>query len=134
MGCYAGWWKMPVVFVIAGDWKLRTAVRAELREIGVDALGIDAADDAGRMIASGTIPAAIVAEATGDFLSEPAIQSLVSRVPTIWIASRTEKIPLPSAESWTGSTAARAVLLYRPVRIGDIVAHVRDILQKGQAV
>jgi len=28
---------MPVVFVIATDWKLRTAVRAELRERGIDA-------------------------------------------------------------------------------------------------
>jgi hypothetical protein len=124
---------MPVVFVIAGDWKLRTAVRAELREIGVNALGIDAPDDAAQMIASGTIPVAIVLEATGNFVSDSAIQSLVSRIPTIWIASRTEKIPFPSAGSGKRSHSNRGVLLYRPARIGDIVAHVRDILKKGQA-
>ena len=124
---------MPVVFVIARDWKLRTAVRAELREMGVDALGIDASDDAGRLIASGTIPAAVVLEASGDFVSNPAIQSLVCRVPTIWIASRTERIPLPLDAAGKAAGSNRGALLYRPVKIGDIVARVRNILQKGQA-
>lgn len=124
---------MPVVFVIARDWKLRTAVRAELREMGVEAFGIDALEDAGRMIASGTIPGAVVLEATGDFVSDPAIESLISRIPTIWIASRTEKIPFPLAGSGECGDPSRGVLLYRPLKIGDILARVRDILQKGQA-
>jgi hypothetical protein len=29
---------MPIVFVIATDWTMHTAVRAELRELGIDAL------------------------------------------------------------------------------------------------
>jgi hypothetical protein len=37
---------MPVVLVIATNWKLRAAVRAELRERGIDALEIDSPEDA----------------------------------------------------------------------------------------
>jgi hypothetical protein len=132
---------MPTVFVLARDWKLRTAVRAELRELGIHALGIDSPDDAGRILASGEIPAAMVIEAAADFISDPAIQALVSRVPSIWIASHTERIPLPLRSSTASSTGRpdapsrpqRGVLLYRPVRIADIVSHVQAILQKGQA-
>lgn len=128
---------MPVVFVLARDWTLRTAVRAELREIGIEALGMDSPDDVGRHLASGQMPAAIVLEAIGDFVSHPAIQDLVSRVPTIWIASRTERIPLPlpGKELGTGDyrPARGGALIYRPVRIRDIVSRVQDILRKGQA-
>jgi hypothetical protein len=86
---------MPVVFVLARDWTLRTAVRAKPREIGIDALGMDSPDDVGRRIAAGQTPIAIVLKATSDFVSHSAIQDIVSRVPTIWIAPRTERIPLP---------------------------------------
>jgi hypothetical protein len=37
---------MPVVLVIAKDWKLRAAVQAELRERGSDALEIDSPGNA----------------------------------------------------------------------------------------
>ena len=41
---------MPTVFVIAQDWQLRTSVRAELREQGVEALGMERVDDAAQAI------------------------------------------------------------------------------------
>jgi DNA-binding response OmpR family regulator len=114
---------MPIVFVIAADWKLRTAVRAELRELGIDALGMDSLDDAGRALAGNQMPAAIVLDATAELAGNPAIQNLIERVPTILIASRTETVPLPPV----------AAVLYRPVRIGDIVAKVRELLARGHA-
>src|ERR1700730_13194111 len=40
--------KMAIVFVIARDWTLRTPVRAELRELGIDALGMESPEDVGR--------------------------------------------------------------------------------------
>ena len=109
--------------MIATDRKLRTAVRAELRELGIDALGMDSPDDAGRTLAINQMPAAIVLEATAELVGNPAIQNLVKRVPTILIASRTETVPLPP----------NAVVLNRPVRIGDIVAKVRELLACGHA-
>jgi DNA-binding response OmpR family regulator len=114
---------MPIVFVIARDWTLRAAVRAELREHGVDALGMESADDAGRALAAGQIPAAVVIEAVSEIAGDSAIQKLMERVPAVLVASRTETFPLPPV----------AAVFYRPVRIGEIVARVREILAKGHA-
>jgi len=114
---------MPAVFVVARDWTLRTGVRAELRERGVDALGMESADDAGRAVASGQIPAVIVMEATPEMTGDAAIRQLVERVPAIVIASRTQTVKLPPVDT----------VLYRPVRIGEIVARVEELLRQGHA-
>jgi DNA-binding response OmpR family regulator len=114
---------MPVVFVIARDWTLRTSVRADLRELGIEALGMENADDAGLALASGQMPSVIVLEATAGVADNLTIQKLVQSIPAILIASRTETLPLPPA----------AAVFYRPVRIGEIVARVRELLQRGYA-
>lgn len=114
---------MSVVFIIARDWTLRAGLRAELRELGIDALGMDSAQDAGRAFAEGQMPAVVVLEATAEFANDPAIQSLVKRVPTVLIASRTETVALPPA----------AAVFYRPVSIGEIVARVLELQQTGHA-
>jgi hypothetical protein len=124
-------YRMPLVFVIAQDWTLRTAVRAELRERGIDALGMDCAEDIGRAIASGQMPAAVVLEGTHELASSAAIRNLMGRVPTILIASRTEKIPLPEGLNENGAPRKyTGVALYRPVQVGEIVSRVLDILHK----
>jgi DNA-binding response OmpR family regulator len=115
--------EMPVVFVIARDWTLRAGVRAELRECGIEALGMDAPADAGRAIASGQLPAAVVLEAIPELAGNLAIQRLVERVPTILIASRTETVPLPPVDT----------VFYRPVRVGEIVTRVHDLIARGHA-
>lgn len=107
-----------VVYVIANDWKMRTAVRAELREVGVEALGMDSSEDVGRAIASGGLPNLVVLEATAELVGGPRIQDLIQHVPTIVIASRTEKVSLPNA----------AAVLYRPVSVAGIVSRVRELL------
>ena len=115
--------EMPVVFVIARDWSLRTGVRAELRERGIEALGMDAPADAGRAIAAGQLPAVVVLEASHEMAGDPAIQKLVERVPAILIASRTETVPLPPVDT----------VFYRPVRVGEIVARVHELIARGHA-
>jgi len=112
---------MPAVFVIAQDWTLRTSVRAELRERGIDALGMESADDAGQSLAEGQLPAVVVMEATPEIAGNSAIRELVGRVPAIVIASRTEHVALPPVDT----------VLYRPVRIGEIVARVEELLLRG---
>ncbi len=114
---------MPVCFVVAHDWKLRTAVRAELRERGFNALGMEGADDVGHAIALGQVPAVLVIEADSEFISDPAIIRLIGRVPAVLIASRTERIALPPVKR----------VLFRPVRIAEIVAAVEEILPKGES-
>jgi len=112
---------MPTVFVIARDWNLRANVRAELRERGIDALGMESADDAGRVLAQGQTPAVVVVEAIPEIAGNPAIGRLLERAPTILIASRTETVPLPPVDT----------VLYRPVRIADIVTRVEELLRRG---
>ena len=112
---------VPVVFVIADDWTLRSAIRAELRELSIDALGMENADDVGRVLAAGQMPAVIVVEGTAPLALHPAIQKLMRSVRTVLIASRTETIPLPPVTR----------VFYRPVRIGEIVAAVQELLQTG---
>jgi hypothetical protein len=116
-------YEMPVVFVIAHDWNLRAGVRAELRERGIEALGMDAPADAGRIIASGQIPAVVVLEAIPELASDPGIQKLIERVPTILIASRTETISLPPVDT----------VFYRPLRVGEIVDRVHELITRGHA-
>jgi len=113
---------MSTVFVIARDWRLRAGVRAELLEQGIQALGMDSPDQVGRALAAGSMPAALVIEAVAEISDDPAVRRLVERVPTILIASRTEPAPL-----------FVDTVLYRPVRIGEIVGRVQELLRRGHA-
>jgi DNA-binding response OmpR family regulator len=114
---------MPIVFIIAEDWTLRTGVRAELRERGIEALGMDSAADAGSALAAGEMPAAIVLEAESRAARDPAVRQLAARAPTILIASHTRAAP----------AIAAVKILFRPVRIGEIVAAVLALLQGQMA-
>ena len=110
------------------------ALRAELREIGIEALGMETAEDAGRALASGTMPAAVVLEDSDEIRGHDAMRTLLRRVPSILIASRTETVSLPAPSSDADGRGNEIVaVLYRPVRIGEIVERVRDLLAKGHA-
>jgi hypothetical protein len=112
---------MSIVFILAHDWTLRAGLRAQLREQGIEALGMESNDDAGKALAAGQLPSVLVLEATADLSEEAAIQSLAGRVPTILIASRTETVELPPV----------AAVLYRPVTIGQIAEEVQKIVRGG---
>ncbi len=118
---------MPTVFVISKDWTLRVTVRAELREAGIEALGMESVDDAARTLAHGNTPSAIVLDAAAEEDAAPsakaALNHLAKRVPVVVVASRVEPAP---------PLKGAAALLYRPVRVGDIVARVKELLA-GQA-
>jgi hypothetical protein len=111
---------MPVVFVVSRDWTLRAAVRAELRETGVDALGLETADDVGKALARSVLPAVVVVDAAEleTPLARESLGNLAQTAAVLVVDSRTAPAPdLPGA--------AR---LQRPVRVGDIVACVLTLL------
>jgi hypothetical protein len=83
---------------------------------------METAEDVGRAITDGEMPAVIVVEGAAPLALHPAIQNLVRTARTILIASRTEPIPLPPV----------ARIFYRPVRIGEIVTAVQELLRSGQ--
>lgn len=107
---------MPVVFVVSRDWTLRAAVRAELREAGVDALGLETADDVGKALARGVLPALVVVDAAEveTPLAREALGNLARTVAVLVVDSRTAPAPdLPGAER-----------LQRPLFVRDIVERV----------
>lgn len=116
---------MQVVFVVSRDWTLRTAVRAELREQGVKALGLETADDIGKTLARGVAPAVVVIDAA-ELQEEPAREAMSTfarQVPVLVIDSHATPGPeLPGAERLT-----------RPVSVGQIVARVQEMLAKRTA-
>ncbi len=112
--------KKPVVFIVSGEWDLRGAVRAELREAGIEALGMETVEDMAQTIARGTAPAVVVLD--GAQLRRPetrqAMQNLSSRVPLLVIDSRLHPAPpLPGAQT-----------ILRPVQVKEIVARVLAML------
>ena len=112
---------MPTVFVIAKDWTLRAGVRAELREMGVDALGMETVADAGQTIAAGTIPDVVMLDAASeDVASLGGVASLVRSVPVLVVASRTEAVP---------GIETAAMVMYRPVSVGEVVARLKQLLE-----
>ena len=147
--------RMPVVFVIARDSKLRVAVRAELRERGIEALGMESPDEAGRAMAAGEMPSVMVVEGLPEFTADAAMQQLMKRVLAVVVASRIDKISLPGHSSLPAERAApdqdsretiretirttqasatfRGKILYRPISVGQIVTQVLEFLNQGNA-
>ncbi len=112
---------MPTVFVIGEDWTLRSLVRAELREHGIEALGMASPAEAAQAIATGTIPSAVVLDATPLGSAAAALEFLPRSVPVLLVTS-----PGAPAPEWA------AAVLSKPVRVGEIVASVENLL-KGLA-
>jgi len=107
---------MPVVFVVSRDWTLRTALRAELRERAIDALGLETADDIGKALAQGIVPSVVVIDSAEleHELPREQIANLAKQVAVLVIDSRVLPAPpIPSTER-----------LERPITIGEIAARV----------
>ena len=112
--------EMPVVFIVSGDWDLRGAVRAELREAGIEALGLETVEDMARVIAGGIAPSLVVLDGAQLHNQEirQSLKHLSSRLPVVVIDSRLDPAPpLPGATT-----------MLRPVQIREIVARVLAML------
>ena len=114
---------LPIVFVVSRDWSLRTPLRAELREHGVEALGIETADDVGKALAQGIVPAVVVIDGA-ELEQEPArqaIANLAQQVAVLVVDSR-----LSPAPEIRGTER-----LLRPISVGDIARRVLTELGKS---
>jgi DNA-binding response OmpR family regulator len=112
--------KMPSVFVVGADWKLRAGVRAELRERGIEALGMEKMEDALGAVAQGPLPAAIVVDAESLDPRAAGVETLARRVPFLVVATRTVEAP---------RLEGAAAVMYRPVSVGEVVERVMELLQ-----
>lgn len=116
---------MPPVFVISRDWDLRGAVRAELRQAGIDARGMETVDDLGAAIAAGTVPSVVVVD--GAELQNPvaraALENIAGQVAVLVVDSRVSPAPpLPGSQ-----------LMQRPVQVKEIVGRVLAMLRSEAA-
>jgi hypothetical protein len=108
--------KMPVVFVISPDWTLRTMVRAELREAGIMALGMQTTGDLEEVLDRGVVPSSIVLDGVEleDLKAQKMLETLTQDVPVLVVDSTITPAPhLPGAE-----------VLHRPVQVRDVVSRV----------
>jgi DNA-binding response OmpR family regulator len=113
-------YKMPVVFIVSGEWDLRGAVRAELREAGIEALGMETVEDMAQTIAGGIAPSLVVLDGAQLRKTETrqALQNLSARLPFLVVDSRLSPAPpLPGAKT-----------ILRPVQVKEIVARVLAML------
>ncbi len=111
---------MPTVFLITADWTLRAAVRAELLAQGIEALGFESAADAIHAAVSGPWPDLVVADDSTVNLTQPDAASSLSRASLLVVLSGIgEPRHLPPG----------AVAMRRPLRVAEITARVRQILE-----
>ena len=112
---------MPTVFVIGEDWTLRSLVRAELHERDIEALGMASPAEAAKAVAAGTVPSAVVLDATPLGSAAAALEFLPRSVPVLVVTS-----PGAPTPPWA------AAVLSKPVQVGEIVSRVEKLL-KGVA-
>jgi hypothetical protein len=108
--------KMPVVFVISPDWTLRTMVRAELREAGIMALGMEATSDLEKDLRPGVAPSVIVLD--GIELVDAAVRKMLEA-----LAQDVAVLVLDSAIT-PALTFPCTEVLRRPVQVRDVVSRV----------
>ena len=112
--------EMPAVFIVSRDWDLRGAVRAELREAGIEAMGLETVEDMARVIAGGIAPSLVVLDGAQlqNLEIREALENLSSRVGLLVIDSRSH--PAPPLHG--------ATTMLRPVQIKEIVARILTML------
>jgi len=108
--------KAPIVFVVSPEWTLRTMVRAELREAGVEALGMQAASDLVDALGRGVAPSMVVID--GIELEKPATREALENMP------RNIPILIVDSRIMTAPVLSSAEVLRRPIRVQDIVSRV----------
>ena len=108
--------KMPVVFVISSDCTLRTMVRAELREAGIMALGMQETGDLEEVLIRGIVPSSIVLD--GVELEDPKAQNTLGT-----LAQNVAVLVVDSAIRPARPLAGTEVL-HRPVQVRDVVSRV----------
>jgi DNA-binding response OmpR family regulator len=108
---------VPVVFIVSDEWDLRGAVRAELRESGVEALGFETVDDMAKTIARGIAPQLVLLDGAllHQELARRELANLASHLPVLIVDSRLNPAP----------PLANAEVIFRPVQIVEIVARVK---------
>jgi len=110
-----------IVFIVGRDWKFRALLRAELVEKGFEAMGLESLDEAGRLLASGTLPRLTVFDMT-DFDAARNLARLLA------LAKSGRLLLLISPGMALPQELCAATTMARPVAIGPIVEEITRCL------
>jgi DNA-binding response OmpR family regulator len=117
---------MDRVLLIAADWQFRALVRAQLLEEGFEVNAFPAPDVAlAHLLRGGEPPQAIILDAEGVELEARLVSNLwqvAGKVPLLLCGGVSSRAAL----SQEGLPPARVV--WRPLRVGDVVQAVREAL------
>ena len=105
---------MPVVFVISPEWTLRAMVRAELREAGIEALGLEGIHDQVAAINRGVEPSAVVVD--GAELENPMMRKILEKSLNAMVRFLRREIREPGMGSETIITRLIDVMFVEAVR------------------
>ncbi len=106
-----------VIFIIGRDWKFRALLRAELLEKCFEAVGLASLDEAGQLMASGTLPRLTVFDMSDYDRTRDLARLLALAKPggLLLLVSPGTKLP---------QELSTASLLRRPVSVGTIAEEI----------
>ncbi len=110
-----------IVFIIGRDWKFRALLRAELMEKGFEAMGFESLDEAGQLLASGTLPRLTVFDMT-DYDAARDLAGLLA------FSKSGRLLLLVSPGMMLPQELCPAMTITRPVAIGTIVGEITRCL------
>ena len=119
--------KIRAAIVIVKDWKERAFIRAELIEEGIRAFAVEKMGDADEWLADTKVLPIIIIYDTNN-QDNPTqdlkrLSDLASLIPVLIIATPAEKREIDFDERGFKH------IIQRPIRIGDVVGHVKQILK-----
>ena len=119
--------KIRAAIIVVKDWKERAFLRAELSEEGIRTFAVEIMVEAEEWLADpGVTPIIIIYDTNNqDNLSQDLkrLSDLVSRLPVLILTSPAEKKARNLEE-----LGFKHIIL-RPIRIGDVVKYVKEILK-----
>lgn len=106
-----------MIFIIGRDWKFRALLRAELLEKGLDAMGLESLEEAGRLVAAGTLPRLTVFDAT-DYDPSRDLNRLLA------LGKSGGLLLIVSPSTLLPQELSGATTLSRPIAVGTIVEEI----------
>jgi DNA-binding response OmpR family regulator len=117
------------VLLIAGEWRSRVFIRAQLKEEGYDAAGLGSWDEAELLLLARAVrPRIVVFDVEGEPNPPACLRTLVRLVPPDRVLVLTSSSALPPDEV-RGTGVSRVIA--RPFSVSDVVREVTAMIGPG---
>ena len=124
--------KIRAAIIVVKDWKERAFLRAELIEEGVRTFAVERIGEAEEWLADpGVTPTIIIYDTNNqDNASQDLkrLSELITHIPVLIITTSSEK----RAKNLEGFGFKH--IIQRPIRIGDVVQYVKEIIERDRSL